>query len=175
MTDKARIVLQDCQNAVASHSLDLQGEELRVSWVAILTLLRAVGHVLDKVDGKSSPAMAQAVAKWWKATNASKPEPAIFWQFIDDARNRVVKLYEHGIWRQLVLEGPLHQGMPTTILVDQANAQGGKIITEDGHVISELSDGAFAGRSERDVAFEACRWWHGVLGGLDARARELAK
>src|ERR1700681_2813253 len=111
MTHKARIVLQDCRHAVARHTLELQGEELRVSWVAILTLLRAVGHVLDKVDGKASPAMAQAVTEWWKAMNASKPEPAIFWQFIDEARNRVVKLYELRIWRQLVLEGPEHQGM----------------------------------------------------------------
>ena len=175
MTDKARIVLQDCQHAVASHTLDLQGEELRVSWVVILTLLRAVGHVLDKVDGKASPAMAQAVAEWWKAMNASKPEPAIFWQFIENGRNRVVKLYEHGIWRQLVCEGPEHQGRPTTILADQANSRGGKMMAEDGHVISQLADGAFAGQSERDVAVEACKWWRGVLDGLDARAKEIAE
>lgn len=175
MTDKARIVLQDCHHAVARHTLDLQGEELRVSWVAILTLLRAVGHVLDKVDGKASPAMAQAVAEWWKAMNASKPEPAIFWQFIEGARNRVVKLYEHGIWRQLVLEGPEHKGKPTTIWVDQANSRGGKVTSEDGHVISQLAHGPFAGRVERDVALEACKWWHEVLDGLDTRAREIAE
>ena len=175
MTDKARIVLQDCQRAVASHTLELQGEELRVSWVAILTLLRAVGHVLNKVDSNSSPAMAQAVAEWWKAMSASKPEPAIFWQFIENARNRVVKLYEHGIWRQLVLEGPEYQGRPTTILVDQANARGGRMTAQDGHVISKLADGAFAGQSERDVAIEACKWWRGVLDRLDARAKEIAE
>lgn len=73
------------------------------------------------------------------------------------------------------MEGPEHQGIPTTILVDQANAQGGKITTEDGQLISQLADGAFAGKSERDVAFEACKWWRGVLDALDARARDIAK
>lgn len=176
MTDKARIVLQDCQHAVESHTLDLQGEELRVSWVAILTLLRAVGHVLDKVDSKLSPAMAQAIAEWWADINVSKPEPAIFWQFIENNRNRVIKLYEHGLWRQLVLAGPETEGAPTTILIDQANSRGGKITAHDGHVVSKLADGsAFAGQSERAVAFEACRWWRGVLDGIDASAKTLAE
>jgi len=176
MTAKARIVLQDCQSAVQSHTLDLQGEELRVSWVAILTLLRAVGHVLDKADSKSSPAMASAIAEWWRDINASKPEPAIFWQFIENSRNRVIKLYEHGISRQLILKGPELEGAPTTIWIDQANARGGKITSHDGEVISRLADGStFAGQSERDVAFEACKWWKGVLDGIDARARVLAE
>lgn len=174
MTAKARVVLQDCQYAVANHTLDLQGEEFRVSWVAILTLLRAVGHVLDKADRKSSPAMARAIEEWWKDINASKPEPTIFWQFIENSRNRTIKLYEHGISRQLILKGPELEGKPTTICIDQANSRGGKSIAHDGEVISRIADdSAFAGQSERTVALEACKWWRGVLDGIDARARAL--
>lgn len=176
MTAKARVVLQDCQHAVANHTLDLQGEEFRVSWVAILTLLRAVGHVLNKADSKSSPAMEQAIKEWWKDINASKPEPAIFWQFIENSRNRTIKLYEHGISRKLILEGPELEGKPTTLWIDQANSRGGKLIAHDGEVISRLADGsAFSGQSERAVALEACKWWRGILDGIDTRARALSE
>jgi hypothetical protein len=175
VTKKARVVLQDCEHAIAKHTLELQGEELRVSWAGIWTLLRAVGHVLDKVDSKASPAIAQAVEEWWASLNGSKPEPAVFWKFIEPGRNRIVKLYEHGIWRQLELEGPELNGERTTIWVDQANSQGGRMSADSGRVISQLDWGPFAGRLEREAAVEACRWWHGVLDGLDARAEEIAQ
>jgi len=176
MTAKARIVLQDCHHAVKNHTLDLQGEELRVSWVAILTLLRAVGHVLDKADSKSSPAMAQAIMEFWKGIKVSKPEPAIFWQFIENSRNRMIKLYEHGISRELILKGPELEGAPTTLWIDQANSRGGKLTAHDGEVISRLADGsAFAGQSERAVAIEACNWWMRILDEIDARARTLGE
>ena len=46
--------------------------------------------------------------------------------------------------------------------------------SEDGHVVSQLMHGPFAGRSERDVAIEAYKWWRGVLDALDARAKQIA-
>ena len=174
MTKKARVVLQDCQHAVRNHTLDLEGEELRVNWVAILTLLRAVGHVLNNVDSKSSPAMKQAIEEWWMDIKATKPEPSIFWQFIENSRNRMIKLYEHDLSRQLILKGPELEGVPTELWIDLASSRGGKTTGHDGEVISCLADSSnFAGQSERTVAFEACKWWRGILDGIDARAKVL--
>ena len=119
--------------------------------------------------------MAQAIAEWWDELTVSKPTPVVFWQFIEPGRNRIVKLYEHGIWRQLELEGPELDGNPTIVLVDQANSRGGKISAEGGRAMSKLEWGPFAGRSEREAAIEACKWWHEVLDRLDARAKQIAQ
>jgi len=171
MTEKARIVLQDCKHAVAAHTLDLQAEELRVSWVSILALLRAVGHVLDKVDATSSAPMKAAIRSWWDKINASKPEPRIFWEFIEQERNEVLKVYEFGIRRQLEFDGPEHEGRPTRISVDLASAQGGKMTSEDGEVVSHLRAGSFSGRPECEVAIEAIKWWDSVLDEIDEKSK----
>ncbi len=66
MTQKARVVLQDAKFAIVRHSKTLQSEEFRASWFAIIGLLRAVGHVLDKVDAEASPAVKRAVHEKWR-------------------------------------------------------------------------------------------------------------
>ena len=117
--------------------------------------------------------MEKAVDEWWCSLKSTKPEPAIFWGFIEEARNRVIKLYEHGLTRDLVVPGPLLEGKQTTITIDQANMRGGRITSDAGRVESQLTSGPFAGQSEREVATKACRWWKDTLDKIDARAREL--
>lgn len=173
MTAKARIVLQDCKLAIKRHTLNLQGEELRASWVAILALLRAIGHVLSKVDSKQSPEMNQSIDEWWKALINTKPEPAIFWGFIESGRNNLIKMYEHGISRHLIVPGPEFEGKPSTIWIDQANSRGGGIRSEQGYAVSNLATGPFAGRYEKEVASEACNWWLEILNIIDERAKEI--
>lgn len=46
MTENARIVLQDTKHAISAHSEGSEGEAFRVSWMAVVTLLRAADHVL---------------------------------------------------------------------------------------------------------------------------------
>lgn len=102
-TDKskllARKVLNDCRWAIAGYSETLSGEPLRVSWVSITTLLRAVGHVLCKVDAARDRTVAEIAAKEWDRLRASKPKPEIFWEFIESERNSVLKQYEFGFSR----------------------------------------------------------------------------
>jgi hypothetical protein len=78
---RARRVLADCQWALSQYSPELSGERLRVAWVSIVTLLRAVGHVLEKVDGRDDPDIGTIVERCWNDWKATKP--AIFWEFID--------------------------------------------------------------------------------------------
>ncbi|WP_156478836.1 hypothetical protein [Alcanivorax sp. NBRC 102028] len=54
---KAEKVLADCKKAVELMEAEENPDSFRVLWVACLALLRSVGHVLKKVDGKSSPEM----------------------------------------------------------------------------------------------------------------------
>lgn len=174
MTDRARVVLQDSKHAIAAHSDDLGGEKFRISWVAIVSLLRAVGHILEKVDARQSTALCQAIEEWWRNLKATRPEPAIFWAFIDDERNRTLKLYQYSVERRLVLPGPVIDGRQVTIMVDKANSRGGGISSSAGNTSSRMKDGRFEGMSDRDVAWQAYDWWNEQLARIDARAAALA-
>lgn len=66
----------------------------RPRWVAVVTLLRAVGHVLNKVDSECSIEARAVIEEAWEGLKGSKPE--IFWQFIEEERNNVLKAYEFG-------------------------------------------------------------------------------
>ena len=120
MTERARQVLDDARAAVSAHREDLFGPAFRISWFTVVGLLRSVGHVLGKVDSTHSPEMAAAIARSWSRLVESKPEPAIFWGFIDSERNRFLKNYEHGITRMRIFRssGPA----PQVLAVDLANA-----------------------------------------------------
>lgn len=96
MTIRAREVLADCEQLLEAITTDMSASLWRPRWAGLISLLRAVGHVLDKVDGKNSPTTRSVIDLEWQRLNDSKPDPAIFWRFIDDERNNVLKLYEIG-------------------------------------------------------------------------------
>lgn len=92
MTENARRILNDCRACLQM----LEDEENETRWrvlrAAALALIRSVGHALDKVDGSSVKNESHKIFAQWKAT---KPEPRIFWEFIDAQRNLVLKEYRH--------------------------------------------------------------------------------
>ncbi|WP_446619671.1 hypothetical protein [Vibrio alfacsensis] len=67
-------------------------DELRIHWISTICLLRAIGHVLDKVDAELSLIHKEEISNWWKAIKRDKP--SIFWDFINESRNLVVKEYD---------------------------------------------------------------------------------
>lgn len=167
MTKAARRVLDDCKYALARHSDDLQGEDFRTSWVAVVTLLRAVGHVLHKVDGKSNPRIAKALEEEWDKLKATKPEPRILWEFIEQERNNVLKLYEIGVDRGIRIKGPHIGGKETIIEVDHATSRGGRGFSPSSEYFSHIRSGSFAGRREREVVQEAIKFWEDFLDRID--------
>ncbi|MDL5030631.1 hypothetical protein QRD43_01830 [Pelomonas sp. APW6] len=94
MTTAAREALDDCKGALAELADGVQGGQWRRRWIISVVLLRAVGHVLDNVDGSRSAAYRLAIDSWWSQLKASKPEPAIFWSLIDEERNTILKEYQ---------------------------------------------------------------------------------
>ncbi|PQZ82818.1 MULTISPECIES: hypothetical protein [unclassified Brevundimonas] len=70
--------------------------EWRIYWVAGLALLRTVGHVLAKVDAKTSPKHTDAVGALWTDFHADRARSAIFWNFIERERNSLLKTYSFG-------------------------------------------------------------------------------
>ena len=181
MTTRARLVLDDARVALELHSRAPAGPAFRASWFAIVGLLRAVGHVLDKVDCAANRHLKAASTECWNELNRSKPEPAIFWGFIEGERNRFLKNYEHGITRLQIIR----TGDPNTVLaLDLANAgKGTQLVSAynippeipDRAVMSVLADGPFAGQSESKVASEAVEWWNEYLNKVELLAKRHAE
>lgn len=92
---QARIALADAKLAVEeARRVDEHGP-WRVRWVAALTLLRLVGHVLHKVEAERSDNHAAVIATWWEQLKARKSQDGnpIFWGFIEQNRNLILKNY----------------------------------------------------------------------------------
>jgi hypothetical protein len=150
MTTAARAVLEDCRGALAELVDGLQGGAWRRRWITAVVLLRAVGHILDKIDSRSAK-YARPIAAAWSSLNGSKPAPTIFWAFIESERNNILKEYELSAGQGATV-GPLGASKPT--------------VTH--HYL--INSGPFAGRDQRDVVREAIAWWEAYLDAIDKTA-----
>ncbi|HEY9209789.1 MAG TPA: hypothetical protein VIO56_00125 [Methylotenera sp.] len=119
----------------------------RRRWVATTVLLRAVGHVLDNVDSQSSPKMKSAIDAAWVELKSQKPNPAIFWQFIDDERNNIVKEYVIGAGHNVTVFPGANQPADYEYVINT---------------------GPFKGHLQRDVVKEAIAWWEQHLDAIDS-------
>lgn len=171
MTKKAREVLEDARYALKRHTDDLQGVEFRISWLAILSLLRAVWHVLERVDAKSSPEMHRAFQTIKQRTQ--KPNPPILWDFIKPARDQMVKEFSLGVNRTRFKISNVPVPHAYELHVDVGNQRGAVAARMDG-VRSVISNGPYAGQSEKQVAVEAYRWLKSMLDEVDRLAKEGA-
>src|ERR1700732_2385688 len=73
---------------------ELRSEPKGIAWQAKLSgtiaLLRSVGHTLE-MESKATKSLEASVKQWWKELNINKPKPQIFWRFIEDERNLILK------------------------------------------------------------------------------------
>jgi hypothetical protein len=175
MTSAARLVLADCEEALqelidGDVDLDVSiGPMRRRRWITVVALLRAVGHVLKNVDGESSPILGKIIKAEWDAVNKTKPDPHILWGFIENERNTVVKEYRFRSHRSATGVAVTSISFPT--------ASGVSTIKANKYGEAEfrlLTDGAFAGRNDIDVATEAIQWWKVYLDKIEAQAAGVA-
>jgi len=85
--------------------IDDEHPEWRVHWVFGVAMLRTIGHVLAKVDSGVSPKHMQVINSHWERWKVAKDDNWVFWDFIEDERNNILKAYkfgvdidEHGLW-----------------------------------------------------------------------------
>lgn len=168
MTLAARLVLADCEEALQELidcDVDLAvniGPMRRRWWMAIVALLRAVGHVLKNVDGESSPILGGIIKAAWAAVNKTKPEPHILWGFIENERNTVLKEYRFRSHRSAT-------GVAVTS-ISATTASGVSTIKANKYGDAEfrlLTDGPFAGRNDIEVIAEAICWWKVYLDKIE--------
>jgi hypothetical protein len=177
----ARLVLNDCRYVLSKHTPDLQAEELRVSWVAVITLLSTVNDVLARYPKTTPPHLETAINTAFARLKAGQPnsEPAIYWSFIRGERHKVVHEYEIGFSRLAGPPSPQLHGQ-VNVLLDVGSTHGslGRVararFSSPVVITSKLKSGPFGGRDEREVAAEAIEWWQQYLDEIDREADRLS-
>ena len=157
---RAHVVLEDCRTALIELQQNPRGALWRLRWCTALTLLRAVGHVIAR-EGRApgaAPEFRAAAEDWWQELNRTKPEPAIFWHFIEDHRNALLKEYvfraEQGVEAIPARFGQFEMGQPLAI-------------HETTYMVS---NGFFQGRDQRELVAAAIDWWDEQLDEINTQA-----
>jgi hypothetical protein len=162
---KAREVFRDCQYATQQlgKAIDEQRlDDAKVLWFASLAMLRAIGHVLQKVDVKTYGVVFEdrlhARYKQWK-------QDPIFADFIERERNNILKEYDSSLTEQSTTENDY-------LLLED----GGRLQLEDGGsmiigttTITTLikSRGIYSGSSPVTTLSKALEWWDQELSSFE--------
>ena len=156
---RARQVLDDAKRASSSLNA-IEDEQLRrVFWTASVVLARAALHVLDKVDAASDPTLREEADRRWKELNDSRPEPEIFWNFLELERNLVLKQFEFA------------PDLEDRFLMRAGGD--GFIFATDGSKLalagffSIRTDGPFKGKDGLTVLREALNWVDGYISRIE--------
>lgn len=165
MSYAARAVLDDCRIALEMLDHEADHDRWRVHWAGAVALIRAVGHVLHKVDGQqpSIKVAAKAAFERWKSDD---PEHAIFREFIESERNNILKRYESRVH-------PLSD-VPVAIILTLVDPKTGETkqigIDEllDENIFKPMVEGYGEGNDARDIYREAVAWWERELDAIDA-------
>jgi hypothetical protein len=161
MTAHAREVLADCERALADFETGAATEFWRTRWVAVVGLLRAVGHVLDKEDARADAEVGRAIKRAWARVKATKPEPLILWEFIEKERNNVVQSYMVGIHLNITVR-------PGTAWLDRRTGETGGGPSGPTTRAYFFSGSPFGGTNPLELCRDAIAFWHDYLDAIDA-------
>lgn len=107
---------------------------------------------MQKVDSKRDPQTAEAVDATWERWKANRETNAVFWEFIEEERNSILKQYEFGF-----LPGP----------VEVAVTPSDELFTLDDNLFCPISEGRFKGEDCRDVLAQGIAWWEKELSAIE--------
>ncbi len=147
----ARSVLRDCHRSARELLSSTCSTTWRLRWVTTIVLLRAVGHVLHKVDGKRSRYLREAINLEWNRIKSVPEHNLIFHSFIDNERNAIVKEYHVGTR----LIRPIKDDVPT-----------------DQNLSVLVGDRVL---SQQQAISEAIRWWEKLLTEVEFQAAGLRR
>ena len=164
MTASARKVLADCHLVLEMLENETEYARWRVHWVAALALVRAVGHVLTKVDGEDARYRASIDAAFggWKA-NRSKH--VIFWEFIEEERNNILKEYQFNVHPLEEVEVVVNSTLKSAVTGEKV--QVGELAQLGENIYKPIMDGFYEGINARDVYREALEWWSAELAAME--------
>ena len=162
MTEAARKVLEDCKAAL--DMLEEEGDEQRwrVLWAGAMALVRAVGHVLQKVDGED-PTVRQLVDQAWKRWDADREANEVFWEFIQKERNNILKEYRFNV----------HDSAVVCLAAVECDEAGNEVAIESPFTLDEnlfrpIEAGYQAGEDARNAYADAIGWWNAEISRMEA-------
>jgi hypothetical protein len=160
---RAREVPFDCKRALEDFEAAGPTPYWRTRWTAVVALLRAVGHVLQKIDAAQSPEFKKAIDDAWARLKQTKPEPRIFWEFIEAERNNVLKVYEVSARLNVTVRpGPAVLSFSDSIAAYQSDPT-----TYE----SFIRLGFYGGRDALAVCREALVFWEKFLNDVETAAK----
>lgn len=160
-------MLGDCRVALQLLEEEKDGPRWRVHWAAAVALVRAVGHVLIKVDACDDSDLRRIANKAFKRWRTEKAHE-IFLEFIEKERNNVLKEYQSSVHP--------HPVAPLAVTYTLQPLEGGP--EQQLHQLAELPeniyrpmlDGPWEGDDAREVLTAAIEWWEAELSAIE---REL--
>lgn len=153
---KAEKVLNKAKVALDMLEQEDDEEKIEVLWIACVTLLRSIGHVLAKVDVKNDAGLKRIVDKWW--SEIKNDNDNIFNQFIDKERNLSIKEYEIRYTENSLL-GILSPDQ-TVAMIDP---------NEGSHLYIPMTAGKYETEDIRDVIANSIAWWDVQLAEIKAK------
>lgn len=145
---KAREVLLDCKEALEELN-GTQGSIWRRRFITVVILLRTVGYVLNKIDKEKSEFHQEAINKHWENLKNDKSKHRIFFNFIQEERNFILKEYR------------INAGQSATVYIGSDLT--GINVTYDYPII----EGYYKGQDQRAIILEAIQWWEKELESIE--------
>ena len=163
MTRMAREVLKDCEIALEMLETEKELRQWRIIWAGSVALIRAVGHVLHKVDGADGTVkdIANEFFGRWKTAE----EHEIFREFIEHERNNLLKEYRSDVH-------PL-EDVPVAIQATLAPLAGGPHLSApfvfdlNENLFRPMVEGPWEGTDSRELYGDAISWWRSQLDEID--------
>jgi hypothetical protein len=145
----ARRMLRDCEWAIRQLPTgNLNQAPGRQAWFAAVALLRAVGHGLRNEDAARSVHLREAIEVAWKRWKNDFYSSEIFYGFIEDERNALLKEYRFENERK--------------IYVEDTSGVGQHLVLIGGQVVAPA-----------DALRIAWEWWQAEIGRIERHAADL--
>jgi hypothetical protein len=157
----ARLVLEDAKLVRKKLEDETDDTEWRLNWVLAVVLLRAVGDVLDKVDGAADPRVRRVAGELYRSWKEGESD-AIFGGFIKLERDSIVHEYQTAMSDGSIRIAIIQDGREG----DEAHG----LSWLDENLYRPMEEGPFAGEDGRDLIDEALSWWHRQLDEVERRA-----
>lgn len=172
MTTRARAVLEDCRLALSILEEEQDLRRWRITWVSAVALIRAVGHVLQKVDGKDET-IKKSANQLYKKWKKNAQENSIFHEFIEKERNNILKEYEVNI--HPMTEVPVAVEVTLKSQVTGELRREGMVARIGENIYRPMLDGYREGDDARDVYADAIQWRDEQLSDIEKRRDRVRK
>lgn len=164
MSLSARNVLLDCKVALEILEDSKDVRHWRVHWAGAISLLRAVGHVLQKVD-RRQPEFRNAIDQRFALWKQEPHKHQVFWDFIKTERDSLLKEYVSSVSNA--------QNVALGVVSELDETGSVEVFGLDENIYKPILSGYGETEDARDVYQEAIEWWELELSEIEKMAIKI--